>query len=75
MEGMVKVFYTVMCKNDVSKEVSLSTLLANEKLVITIRGLFGIFKRFYLWIAKQYGSYLFEDLCKFSVGVYVVLHD
>ena len=41
MEGMIKVFYTVMCKNDVSKEVSLSTLLANEKVIKAIKSEFA----------------------------------
>ena len=31
MEGNIKVNYTIMCKNDVSKEISLSDLLKNEK--------------------------------------------
>ena len=32
MDGMIKVSYTVMCKNDVSKQISLSDLLVNEKV-------------------------------------------
>ena len=41
MEGMIKVSYTVMCKNDVSKEVSLSSLLANEKVMKAIKSEFA----------------------------------
>jgi len=41
MEGLIKVSYTVMCKNDVSKEVSLSTLLANEKVMKAIKSEFA----------------------------------
>jgi len=41
MEGMIKVSYTVMCKNDVSKEVSLSALLANEKVMKAIKSEFA----------------------------------
>ena len=41
MEGLIKVSYTVMCKNDVSKEVSLNTLLANEKVSKAIKSEFA----------------------------------
>jgi len=41
VEGMIKVSYTVMCKNDVSKEVSLSEILANEKVMKTIKSEFA----------------------------------
>ena len=41
MEGMIKVSYTVMCKNDVSKEVSLSKLLSNEKIMKAIKSEFA----------------------------------
>ncbi len=41
MEGLIKVSYTVMCKNDVSKEVSLSALLANEKVIKAIKSEFA----------------------------------
>ena len=41
MDGMIKVSYTVMCKNDVSKEVLLSTLLNNEKVMKAIKSEFA----------------------------------
>jgi hypothetical protein len=41
VEGMIKVSYTVMCRNDVNKEVSLSELLSNEKVLKAIKGEFA----------------------------------
>ena len=41
MDGMIKVSYTVMCKNDVSKEVSLNDLLKNEKVMKAIKSEFA----------------------------------
>ncbi|HFU77473.1 MAG TPA: hypothetical protein ENK68_03110 [Epsilonproteobacteria bacterium] len=41
MEGMIKVSYTVMCKNDVSQEVRLQDLLANEKVMKAIKSEFA----------------------------------
>ncbi len=41
MEGMIKVSYTVMCKNDVSKEISLNDLLKNEKVMKAIKSEFA----------------------------------
>jgi len=41
MEGLIHVSYTVMCKNDVSKEVSLSALLSNEKVMKAIKSEFA----------------------------------
>jgi len=41
MEGMIQVSYTVMCKNDLSKEVNLSDLLANEKVMKAIKSEFA----------------------------------
>jgi len=38
---MIKVSYTVMCKNDVSKEVSLNALLLNEKVMKAIKSEFA----------------------------------
>lgn len=38
---MIKVSYTVMCKNDVNKEVSLSQILANEKVMKVIKSEFA----------------------------------
>jgi hypothetical protein len=41
VEGMIKVSYTVMCKNDVNKELSLSEILANEKIEKAIKSEFA----------------------------------
>lgn len=41
MEGLINVSYTVMCKNDVSKEVALSVLLSNEKVMKAIKSEFA----------------------------------
>ncbi len=38
---MIKVMYTVMCKNDVNKEISLTDILANEKVQKAIKGEFA----------------------------------
>ena len=38
---MIKVSYTVMCENDVSKAVSLSEILANEKIEKAIKSEFA----------------------------------
>ena len=38
---MIKVSYTVMCKNDVSKELSLADILANEKVEKSIKSEFA----------------------------------
>lgn len=41
MEGMIKVSYTVMCKNDVHIELELKQLLENEKVLKAIKGEFA----------------------------------
>ena len=41
MEGMIKVSYTVMCKNDVYKEGELNALLENEKVLKVIKSEFA----------------------------------
>lgn len=41
MEGMIKVSYTVMCKNDVNKELNLADILANEKVEKAIKSEFA----------------------------------
>ncbi len=38
---MIKVSYTVMCKNDVSKELSLAEIFANEKVEKAIKSEFA----------------------------------
>jgi hypothetical protein len=41
MDGLIKVSYTVMCKNDVSKELTLADILANEKVMKAIKSEFA----------------------------------
>jgi hypothetical protein len=41
VEGMIKVFYTVMCQNDVNETFSLADILANEKVQKAIKGEFA----------------------------------
>jgi len=38
---MIKVSYTVMCKNDVSKEIKITDILANEKVMKAIKSEFA----------------------------------
>ncbi|MGC9350684.1 MAG: hypothetical protein ACP5D3_01725 [Sulfurovum sp.] len=41
MEGSMKVSYTIMCKNDVNLEITLSKLLTNEKVAKAIKSEFA----------------------------------
>ena len=41
MEGMMKVTYTVLCDNDVSKEISLEEILGSEKVVKAMKSEFA----------------------------------
>ena len=41
MDGMIKVMYTVMCKNDVNETVSLADILENEKVQKAIKSEFA----------------------------------
>ncbi len=41
MEGQVEVHFTVLCENDFHKEISLSDLLASEKVIKAIKSEFG----------------------------------
>ena len=41
MEGMIKVSYTVMCKNDVYIELEMKQLLENEKVLKAIKSEFA----------------------------------
>jgi len=41
VEGMIKVSYTVMCRNDVSKKITLEALLSNEKVEKVIKSEFA----------------------------------
>ncbi len=38
---MIKVSYTVMCRNDVSQEINLADMLANEKVMKAIKSEFA----------------------------------
>ena len=53
MDGMIKVSYTVMCKNDVSVELSLTQLLANEKVAKAIKSEFATGLRNLVLVAKE----------------------
>lgn len=50
---MIKVSYTVMCKNDVSKEMNLSDLLGNEKVMKAIKSEFATGLRNLALCAKE----------------------
>jgi len=41
VEGLIKVYYTVMCKNDVSNEISLADILTNDKVIKAIKSEFA----------------------------------
>jgi len=41
MDGMIKVSYTIMCKNDVNIELTLTELLKNEKVAKAIKSEFA----------------------------------
>lgn len=41
MEGMIRVSYTIMCKNDVSIDITLGQLLQNEKISKAIKSEFA----------------------------------
>ena len=53
MDGMIKVSYTVMCKNDVSIELTLNQLLQNDKVAKAIKSEFASGLRNLILIAKQ----------------------
>jgi len=53
MDGMIKVSYTVMCKNDVSVELSLTQLLSNEKVAKAIKSEFATGLRNLALTAKE----------------------
>jgi hypothetical protein len=56
VEGMIKVEYTVMCKNDVTKHVSLEEILANEKIIKAIKSEFATGLRNLVLSKKESGS-------------------
>ena len=41
MEGTMKVTYTILCENDVSKEIGLEEILNNDKVVKAIKSEFA----------------------------------
>jgi len=41
MEGTMKVTYTILCENDVSKEIGLEEILSNDKVVKAIKSEFA----------------------------------
>jgi len=45
MQGMVKVFYKVLCENDESLEVSLSDLLKHEAVIRAIKASYTSWKK------------------------------
>ena len=53
VEGMIKVSYTVMCKNDVNKEVRLSEILADEKVMKVIKSEFATGLRNLVLLQKE----------------------
>jgi len=53
MEGMIKVSYTIMCKNDVTIELTLTQLLKNEKIVKAIKSEFASGLRNLSILSKQ----------------------
>ncbi len=53
MEGMMKVTYTILCENDVSKEISLEEILSNEKVLKAIKSEFAKGLRNIIFSAKE----------------------
>jgi hypothetical protein len=53
MDGMIKVSYIVMCKNDVSIELTLTQLLKNEKIAKAIKSEFASGLRNLALISKE----------------------
>jgi len=41
MEGIMKITYTVLCENDVSREISLEEVLNNDKVIKAIKSEFA----------------------------------
>jgi hypothetical protein len=56
MDGMIKVSYTVMCKNDASIELTLTQLLSNEKIAKAIKSEFATGLRNLSLIAKEHAD-------------------
>ena len=53
MDGMIKVSYTVMCKNDVNIELTLTQLLKNEKVAKAIKSEFATGLRNLVLLTKE----------------------
>ena len=53
MEGTMKVTYTVLCENDVSKEISLEKILNSEKVLKAIKSEFAKGLRNIILSAKE----------------------
>jgi len=53
MDGMIKVSYTVMCKNDVNIELTLNKLLNNEKVAKAIKSEFATGLRNLVLMSKE----------------------
>ena len=71
MDGMIKVSYTVMCRNDVSNEVSLNALLANEKVMKAIKSEFATGLRNLSLVAKEHADVYIKtskEVFEFSVN-------
>jgi hypothetical protein len=71
MDGMIKVSYTVMCKNDVSVEINLNALLNNEKIAKAIKSEFATGLRNLALIAKENSDVFIKtskEVFEFSVS-------
>jgi hypothetical protein len=71
MDGMIKVSYTVMCKNDVSIEINLNALLNNEKIAKAIKSEFATGLRNLAIIAKENSDIFIKtskEVFEFSVS-------
>lgn len=53
---MIKVHYTVMCKNDINKTISLESILANEKVSKAIKSEFATGLRNLSLFPKEEGN-------------------
>ena len=53
MDGMIKVSYTVMCKNDVNIALTLTELLSNEKVAKAIKSEFATGLRNLALLSKE----------------------
>jgi len=56
VEGMIKINYIVMCKNDVNKSVTLKSILSNEKVIKSIKSEFAMGLRNLILTEKEVGE-------------------